>query len=126
MMDLYWISVLGNLSDVIYVLLFVSFFITLVLCIACFLVYTSDECREKIGYVKTSLKWAVFAMAVLGIISVFAPNSQQLYAIYGIGGTIDYLKENKEAQKLPDNIIKAANVFLEKCQQEASQKENNK
>lgn len=33
--------------------------------------------------------------------------------IYGVGGTIDYLKENKDANKIPDKCIKALDKYLD-------------
>ena len=44
---------------------------------------------------------------------LFIPLTEQLYAIYGVGTVIDYAKGSKEVQKLPDNAVKALNVWLE-------------
>ena len=44
------------------------------------------------------------------------PSKEELYAIYGVGPIIDYAKGSKEVQKLPDNAVKALNVYLENIQ----------
>lgn len=68
------------------------------------------------------MKISSITAVILILFYIFIPSSTQLYAIYGIGGTIDYLKENKEAEKIPDNILKAANTFLENYTKEQQEK----
>ena len=34
--------------------------------------------------------------------------------IYGIGGTIDYIQQNKTAQGIPDKFFKAVDKYLDK------------
>jgi hypothetical protein len=48
------------------------------------------------------------------IFSIFVPSSDQMLKIYGIGGTIDYIKSNETAKQLPDKCIKALDLFIEK------------
>lgn len=52
------------------------------------------------------------------LILIFIPSEKQLYAIYGVGTVIDYAKESKEVQKLPDNAVKALNIWLENVNKE--------
>jgi hypothetical protein len=33
--------------------------------------------------------------------------------IYGIGGTIDYLKSNETAKRIPDKCIKALDLYID-------------
>ena len=51
---------------------------------------------------------------------VLIPSKNELYAIYGIGSIIDYAKDSKEVQKLPDNAVKALNAYLENVQKRDS------
>lgn len=44
------------------------------------------------------------------------PSKDELYAIYGVGTVLDYAKSSKEVQKLPDNAVKALNIYLEDIQ----------
>ena len=41
------------------------------------------------------------------------PSQKNLLIIYGVGGTIDYLKENKDANKIPDKCVKALDKYLD-------------
>lgn len=44
----------------------------------------------------------------------FMPSTTSGYKILGIGGTIDYLKDNDTAKQLPDKCIKALDMLLDK------------
>ena len=66
-----------------------------------------------------------FKISLIGAIvsfplCVLIPSKNELYAIYGIGSVIDYAKDSKEVQKLPDNAVKALNVYLESIQKRDS------
>lgn len=45
----------------------------------------------------------------------FTPSTKKAYKIVGIGGTIDYLKNNDTAKQMPDKCIKALDLFLDKA-----------
>lgn len=44
----------------------------------------------------------MFAIVLGVVMAIFIPSQKNLLIIYGVGGTIDYLKENKDANKIPD------------------------
>lgn len=55
-----------------------------------------------------------FCVIVFGLFGcLFIPSQKSLLIIYGVGGTIDYLKENKDANKIPDKCIKALDKYLD-------------
>ena len=39
---------------------------------------------------------------------------RSIYMIWGLGGTIDYIKSNETVQKLPDKTIQCLDKFLDK------------
>ena len=45
-------------------------------------------------------------------ITIFLPNKKDAMMIYGIGGSIDYLRSNETAQQLPDKCIDAINEWV--------------
>ena len=47
------------------------------------------------------------------IVLCFCPTSKQGYAIYGVGSTLDYVKNDSVAQELPPKVIKAIDKFLD-------------
>ena len=51
----------------------------------------------------------------LGIcVITFMPNTKEAVAIVVIPKVLDYAKSNKEMMKIPDNVLKMANSFMEK------------
>lgn len=113
MSDLYWISVLGTLSDV-----------SLMLCcilgaaVIIFLVWTignaiDENVDDKFHRTpKKCLKYFTILFSVFLVITIFIPSKNDLYTIYGVGATIDYCKNNSDVKELPDNAVKALNAYL--------------
>ena len=54
----------------------------------------------------------VSSFIIIFICQVFTPTTKEALIIYGVGGTIDYVKSNKIVKELPDKCIKAADKFL--------------
>lgn len=105
MSTLYWINVLDNIKG-LYIILFA---ISLILSIACFLVslfFNEDEVSfDYKGFIK--IRNRIYAILIISaLVIVFVPSKSQLYMIYGVGGTIDYLKENPTAKELPASVLK--------------------
>lgn len=46
-------------------------------------------------------------------ITIFLPNAKDAMLIYGVGGSIDYLKSNEISKQLPDKCIEAINEWAE-------------
>ncbi len=111
MNTLYWLTVLGHVN-------FVAIFVSTVLLLS-FIAMTipvldeSLDCHRTLKRVwKLSLIGSITSLAI----SVMIPSKDELYAIYGVGTVLDYAKSSKEVQKLPDNAVKALNIYLEDIQ----------
>lgn len=52
-----------------------------------------------------------FSISILA----FVPSSKEAMAIIGIGGTIEYLKDNEAARKLPEKALKALDMYFDEC-----------
>lgn len=57
-------------------------------------------------------------------INIFIPTTNQALLIYGVGGTIDYIKSNDTAKQLPDKCVKALDKWTDNLTKEENQKEN--
>lgn len=117
MNTLYWINVLDNINSLCIIL----FAISLILGIACFLVslfFNEDEVSfDYKGFIK--IRNRIYAILIISaLVIVFVPSKSQLYMIYGVGGTIDYLKENPTAKELPDKCIKALDTWVDNFNKE--------
>lgn len=114
MSELYWLNVLGNLSGVCFSLIVLS----IIAIVACTIFYfmSQDEYLCFPLASKSIVKFIKFTLLPILIISTigntFIPDTKTLYIIYGVGGTLDYLKENKTAKQIPDKAILALDKYL--------------
>ena len=114
MTEIYWLQVIGNLGCLSNWALAVTIISLIVLTIGycAFDVYDNDDRAKQAAIVKWLRRSAVgIAISVVGM--VFIPDDRELMAIYGIGGTIDYIKSNDKAKELPDKVVDALTKYLE-------------
>lgn len=111
MSTLYWITVIGKICILAQVALFCFFVIAFITWICADINKGEDDKTSHTLF--RALRISSIAAAISLLIVLFTPSTQQLYAIYGVGTVIDYAKENKEVQKLPNNAVKALNIWLE-------------
>ena len=125
MKELYWI---GRL-DVIYHVSIVFFIIFLVMSVIAFLFW--NACRDskfestrndaQAGYrvLKVSLPIACISF----LLWIFTPSAQESYMIYGIGGTVDWVRNDSVASNLPHKAVEALDVWLDNAKLENPDKE---
>lgn len=106
MSTLYWIITLGSLSEVIRCL---TIFIGVMLIVFGVVLFIDDGYDDY----KHLFKGAVLALVPLTVLSVFVPSKKDLFIIYGVGTTLDYLKENPKAKELPDKCIKVISNYFD-------------
>lgn len=113
MSELYWLNVLGNLNG------FCRFFMVLsiIAFVVCVIFYFVSQDEDLYSLTSKSIaKFIRFTLLPILIISTigntFIPDTKTLYVIYGIGGTLDYLNENKTAKQIPDKAILALDKYL--------------
>ena len=113
MSELYWINVLGTISDVSVLFSFLFATMTIIFFVWTIAVAIDENVDDKFHQVpKKCLKYIAVLFSVFLTINIFVPNKNDLYAIYGVGTTIDYCKNNSDVKELPDNAIKALNAYL--------------
>lgn len=110
MSELYWLNVLGELNSCGQFVVFLSIIALIGLGIWIVTYNYDDELFEKI---KRMFKRSIYALVFGMTICVFIPSTKSLLIIYGVGGTIDYVKENNVANKIPDKCIKALDKYLD-------------
>lgn len=79
-----------------------------------YLITTNSECDEKFRKKlrKTFKKWAIFS-AISLLVFIFTPDRRDALLIYGVGGTIDYIKSNDKAKELPDKVVDALTRYID-------------
>ena len=132
MNEIYWITRLDAISDFLTIIAIVSFLISVVM--AAFAMYNrfeADDYAEGGKYYncymqrfKIFLKYfkrSILVIIVSCVINVFIPTKNDALVIYGVGGTIDYIKSNDTAKQLPDKCIKALDKWVENLNEEKKQ-----
>lgn len=116
MEEIYWLQRLGSLNA----LMWICFVIGLVLLITylCIrftigsIVFYDWEKKFVSSYIKTVKTTVILTICSL-LLAILVPTTKEAYMIYGIGGTIDYLKENETAKQLPDKVINALDKWID-------------
>ena len=136
MEELYWITWLGALNFLFNVIIFVSLVAIIILAMELFAIKkTSDNEDDKnlelqvvtgkvhnenmfYNFVKKQFIRAFIVFVVSIICNVFIPTKNEALMIYGVGGTIDYIKSNDTAKQLPDKCIKALDKWADNINEE--------
>ena len=118
MNELYWITRFGEISIAVKAILIMS----IIVAICAFISFNCgihDEdfkyddrvrsiCKKLINITKIS-----FIITIISTIAfIFTPSQKDAYLIWGVGGTIDYLKENPTAKQIPDKCIKLLDKWV--------------
>ena len=133
MEEIYWITRLDAICDFLTVVAVVSFVISVVMCaFAIHNRFAADECLEGGKYYNCHMqrfkmflnyfKRFIFVALVLTVINIFIPTKNDALLIYGVGGTIDYIKSNDTAKQLPDKCIKALDKWVDNLNEEEKMK----
>lgn len=106
MSDLYWIFTLGGLHNFFAACLVISIGMFI-----CFFIITAVADSKGDGDTQEkalNIAAASFIVVILcTLLTIFIPSKKELYMIYGVGSTIEYLKSNPNAKELPDKCVKA-------------------
>ena len=136
MNEIYWITRLDVICDFLTVIAVVSFVISVVMCaFAIHNIFVADECLEGGKYYDFHMqrfkiflnyfKRSIIVTLVLSVINIFIPTKNDALLIYGIGGTIDYIKSNDTAKQLPDKCVKALDKYLDNINKEEEKRNEN-
>ena len=111
MSEIYWISRLDYICNLFIAL---SIIFGTIVAIGGITLVISDRSDNDYPTMLKIIKRSILILgfSLLGII--FLPNTKQAYMIWGLGGTIDYIKSNETVQKLPDKTIQCLDKFLDK------------
>lgn len=123
MSELYWIIALGKIECIAEVFAVFGGLASFAAAIASIIAICEDfEDETKIIIRKgRNIAYIIFAISLMLV--TFIPNTTQLYMIYGVGGTMDYLKSNPTARKLPDKCIRAFDKWVDKLAEENEPKQ---
>ena len=126
MSEIYWITRLDGVNNLFLAIMIVGIIISALGGISYYIFngqYIYDlsygnerSSKEYKGYADTCKRIITYSIpiTIIGcLVSVFVPTTKEALAIYGIGGTIDYIKQNPTAKKLPDKCIQALDEWVD-------------
>lgn len=117
MNEIYWITVLGNVSMLLAILCGLFCLYTIITLIA-----SLADAYEPIDFVeninKFKLKLIIPLCVILGFAICFVPNEKQLYMIFGVGSVIDYMQDSETVKELPDKVVNALDVWVNSLNKE--------
>ena len=136
MEELYWITRLGALNFLFNAIIFVSLVAIIILAVELFVIKTTSDNEDdkklelqvitgkvhnenmSYNFVKKQFIRAFIVFVVSIVCNVFIPTKNEALMIYGVGGTIDYIKSNDTAKQLPDKCIKALDKWADNINEE--------
>lgn len=122
MTEIYWLQRLGNIAFGFNV----GFWVCLAIGYGIFLwsIYDDFSCFSDNRFTRWLKRFAmVFAFFAIG--SLIVPTQNDLIMIYGLGGTIDYIKSNDNAKELPDKVVNALTRYVDHIEKENGEENNN-
>lgn len=119
MSELYWITRLDAANTVIiicFIASIIGFVCSLFAAVSNGVFENKEPCIERKCFRAFSISLTIFAL-----LNIFVPSERDALLIYGIGGTIDYIKSNDTAKQLPDKCIQALDKLIDSYIEEPSE-----
>ena len=126
MNEIYWITRFDGFSTLAHIFMIIGIVATVIFLLLYYInngqeIYDrnhrdNSDADEHKGYKETclkSLRCCIPFTAIFIVIFLFVPTTKEALAIYGIGGTIDYIKQNPTAKQLPDKCINALDKWVD-------------
>lgn len=123
MNEIYWIT---RLDDISFFLGSISVICAILSGIAAFvtsIALSEDDSSAVKGGIKF-MKLSIPAFLLSMAINVFVPTTKDAMLIFGVGGTIDYIKSNETINKLPEKCVNALDAWVESITENESKDEN--
>lgn len=115
MTEIYWLTRLDGIHMICEILIgvFLLFVISYVLFAICGGFDYSDFREDTLHKIKRIFKLSCVLIIPVLLAKVFLPTKEDALIIYGVGGTVDYIKQNPSAKGLPDKCVEAIDLWLD-------------
>lgn len=115
MKEIYWIQRLDGACTLFEVMLILSIIALILLAVAAFVSWLNGLDGDEDGFFNAK-RWvhlAIITLIVAVIGRLFVPTTEEALAIFGLGGTIDYIQDSEKLQQLPDKCVEALDLWVE-------------
>lgn len=126
MSEIYWITRFGYLHTISLIFMIIGIVACIILLLFFYItngqmIYDKSRghttrVEEYKNYKNTCANSLIYFIPItlFFIISfIFTPTTKEALAIYGIGGTIDYIKQNPTDKQIPDKCINALDKWVD-------------
>lgn len=123
MNEIYWIT---RLDSIVNASEFFSL-LGLICSVFSFVLYALNRCDKDKNWMPFWKKCSIICVIITlfsGITSIFVPTSKDAMLIFGVGGTIDYIKSNETIKQIPDKCINALDAWADSLTEKESKNEN--
>ena len=86
--------------------------------------YHHDSDESWMMFFSKIFKVSTPIFVLLAILTIFTPTTKEAMLIYGVGTTIDYVKQNNTLQQIPDKCINALDAWVDSLTEKESNDEN--
>lgn len=111
MSEIYWITRLDAVNDLL--VAFIAISAGLIITFAILYSIGKSVEWEEIPIFKRIIKISIPTLIISTLLHVFTPTKEDMFLIYGVGGTVDYIKQNDKAKQLPDKCINALDAWVD-------------
>lgn len=117
MKELYWILMCDSIIGLFVALIILTLMVVSIAAISFLDKYEDDYKKTKTKYIKViKISLIICIVSIMG--ATFTPSTKNMLLVYGIGNSIEYLKNNEAAKELPDKCIKALDYWVESLTKE--------
>lgn len=135
MNEIYWITRLDAICAFLWIVSILSFLLLGILLFVATInrnnaENSEEDCEDWNKYMqryKECMRYAKIGVIVFFVsvfMNTFIPTTNEALLIYGVGGTIDYIKSNGTAKQLPDKCVKALDKYLDNLTKEENDNES--
>lgn len=113
MEEIYWITRLNGINIFLNIMTVFGIVLTVV-SIGGYIITKNDDfvddCWKEL-WIKL-FKYCFPTTIIITLLFIFTPTTKEAFAIWGVGGTIDYIKSNEKIKELPDKVVNTLDLWI--------------
>lgn len=114
MEEIYWLTRLDGINILLTIILIICIVTSIVAGCAHIIICDDsfiDDYWKKL-WIKL-FKHCFLLTIIVSLVYVLTPTTKEAFAIWGVGGTIDYIQSNEKIKELPDKVVNALDLWVD-------------